>query len=145
MTPLLPTLLEAIPDAMVVVDEQGRIVQANAQAHQLFDYDDGAMIGMLVEDLVPDAQRRNHQAHRSAYMRNPRVRPMGKAAQTLTGRRREGTEFPVEIALSPLPVDSGICFLASIRDVSESQRARQALLRARYDAVTAQIGQLALE
>lgn len=137
--------LDAAPDAMVVVDADGLIRMANAQAHRLFDYPDDALLGLGIEALIPENARRAHEAHRARYMASPRVRPMGGAGQALTGRRRDGTEFPVEIALSPLDIERTPRFLASIRDISDTQRARQALVRAHYDAVVARIGQLALE
>lgn len=138
-------LFDSVPDAMIVVDERGCIVLANSQAHRLFDYSDGDLPGQQIEALMPPNARQIHEQHRARYMRNPRVRPMGGTGQALTGRRRSGEEFPVEIALSPIDTGEGPHFLASIRDISESQRAKQALVRARYDAVVAQIGQLALE
>ncbi len=142
-TPVLP-IFEAIPDALVIVDRAGKIVMANGNAHVLFGYAPGELAGRAVDDLVPTDARARHGAHRASYMASPRVRPMGMANMTLSGQRRDGRQFPVEIALSPVETPQGLFYLASVRDVSETQRVRQALARARYDAVVARIGQLAL-
>jgi PAS domain S-box-containing protein len=136
-------LFDTAPDAMIVVDRSGRIVRANAQAECLFGYDAKQLLGVAIEALMPERARRAHESHRAGYAANPRVRPMG-TGQELTGQKRDGQQFPVEIALSPIETADGKLFVASVRDVSETQRARQALVRARYDACVAQIGQLAL-
>jgi len=138
-------LFEAVPDALLLVDGDGRIVQANAQAERLFGYAPGALLRMDVETLIPAAARERHRRYRESYMARPHVRPMGVSGQSLIGLRPDGTQFPVEIALSPIGGAHGLRYLASVRDISETQRARQALVRARYDALAARIGQLALE
>ncbi|UXI66464.1 PAS domain S-box protein [Tahibacter amnicola] len=147
-TPTRPALFEALfetaPDAMIVVDRNGRIVLANPQAERLFGYAPGELDAQPIEILLPESARQAHRGHRERYASSPRVRPMG-AGQELIGLRRDGSQFPTEIALSPLLVDGESLFAASVRDVSETQRARQALIRAGYDACVAQIGQLALE
>lgn len=142
---MFTTLFDNVPDAMIVVDGDGRIMLANPQAYRLFGYDGESLVGLGIEALMPDGVRRAHREHRIRYMENPRVRPMGGTGQVLTGQRRDGEQFPIEIALSPIDTEQGMRYLASIRDISESQRAKQALVRARYDAIVAQIGQLALE
>ncbi len=142
---LFAGLFDAVPDALVVVDGQGRIVMANRQAEELFNYSHGGLAGVEIEALVPEEARKRHRAHRNGYMSRARIRPMGAAGMALVGLRRDGTEFPAEIALSPLQSSEGARFLASIRDISETQRARQELTRAGYDALVARIGQLALE
>ena len=141
---IFPQLFESVPDALVVVGADGRIVMANRHAARLFGYDDGGLVGRPIEDLVPEHVRERHRGYRDGYMRQPRVRPMGAGGMTLVGRRRDGQEFPVEIALSPLETDEGVRFLASVRDVSETLRARQQLARARYDALVGRIGELAI-
>ncbi|QDH69033.1 PAS domain S-box protein [Marilutibacter alkalisoli] len=141
---MFPQLFEMVPDALVVVDQDGRILLANRQAERLFGYPSGGLTGLPVETLMPEASRQRHRSHRNAYMQAPRMRPMGGSGMTLTGQRRSGEPFPVEIALSPLESDEGLRYLASVRDISETQRARQALVRARYDALVARIGQQAL-
>ena len=138
-------LFDMVPDALVVVDEGGRIVQANRQAETLFGYPAHGLDGLSVEQLMPESARARHRTHRTEYMGSPRIRPMGGGGMALIGQRRDGAQFPVEIALSPLRTGEGPRYLASIRDISETQRARQALVRARYDALVARIGQQALE
>lgn len=145
MARVFPQLFESVPDALVVVDETGRIALANQQAERLFGYPAGALSGLAIEQLIPEDARARHRSHRSRYMQSPRIRPMGGAGMALVGQRRDGAQFPVEIALSPLRLDEGTHYLASIRDISETQRARQALVRARYDALVARIGQEAVE
>src|SRR4249919_2636865 len=139
-------LFETLPDALILVDAQGRIVRANARAEALFGFPPGTLAGQAIEHLIPESVRASHREHREAYARAPRMRPMGTGGMTLVGQRSNGDVFPVEIALSPLADDAGeVRFLASIRDISETLRARQALVRARYDALIAQLGQEALE
>jgi PAS domain S-box-containing protein len=141
---MLEQLFQLVPDALVLVDSEGRIVEANAQADTMFGYPRGGLIGLAVEQLLPESVRGRHGQHRDSYMRNPRVRPMGASGQALIGQRRDGNAFPVEIALSPFRSERGMQYLASIRDISETQRAQQALVRARYDRIVADIGQRAL-
>lgn len=138
-------LFEAVPDALLLVDGSGRITRVNSHAERLFGYPPGSLAGIQVEALIPEAVRGRHRHHRAAYMASPRVRPMGDTDQALVGQRLDGHQFPVEIALSPIIGGDGPRYLASIRDVSESQRARQAQVRAGYDVLVARIGQLALE
>lgn len=141
---MLTGLFDTVPDALVVVDGWGVIARANRQATRLFGYEQGGLDGLPIETLIPAEARARHVRHRDDYMQAPRVRPMGSGAMNLVGLRRDGTEFPVEIALSPLESAAGPMFLASVRDISETLRARQALARSRHDALSAQIGQQAL-
>jgi len=138
---LFRTLFETAPDAMIVVDPAGDIVLANPQADRLFGYPRGELVGQRVEQLLPQGIRAAHVAHRARYMGQPRVRPMG-AGYELTGVRRDGTPFPVEIALSPVAPD---LYAASVRDISESQRARRQLQHAQRDSDLAELGKLVLE
>ena len=110
--------LEAVPDAMVCVDGDGRIVLVNAQTERLFGYARDELAGQPVEMLVPDGVRGVHPGHRAAYVADPRPRPMG-AGMELAGRRRDGTTFPAEISLSAIDTDQGILVSAAVRDVTE--------------------------
>jgi PAS domain S-box-containing protein len=130
-------LLEAAPDAMVIVDERGRIDLVNAQAEQLFGYDRAEMVGASIEMLVPERARAAHLGHRHDYLRAAATRPMG-AGLDLYARRRDGTEFPVEISLSPLETERGIVTISAIRDVSGRKRAEakfRALLESAPDGI----------
>ena len=115
-------LFEAAPDAVVVVDGGGEIVLANAHAEELFGYRREELLGQPIELLVPERFRDAHIAQRIAYVKQPRKRPMGHPGLDLRGRRKDGTEFPAEIALGPLPTDRGLLVTAIVRDVSRHRR-----------------------
>jgi PAS domain S-box-containing protein len=110
-------LLEAAPDAMVIVDRDGRMVFANARAETLFGYSQNELLGQAVELLVPARYRSAHESHRHKFSSEKRARAMGEGAE-LFGRRKDGTEFPVEISLSPLRTAEGVLVVSAIRDVS---------------------------
>ena len=120
-------LLDASPDsAIVATDEEGRIVLINAHTERLFGHPRDRLIGQLVEILVPERFRGQHAGHRQGYMTGPRVRRMG-AGLDLFGLRADGTEFPVEISLSPIQTGDGVLVVSDIRDVTEQRKADQKL------------------
>jgi PAS domain S-box-containing protein len=114
-------LLEAAPDAMVIMNKEGRLVLVNTQTEKLFGYTREELLGAAVEMLVPERYRNGHPAHRRGYFHDPKPRPMGKGLD-LAGRRKDGTEFPAEISLSPMETDEGTFATAAIRDVSARRR-----------------------
>jgi PAS domain S-box-containing protein len=119
-------LLESAPDAMVIVDEAGRIQLVNARTEELFGYGRANLLGESVDMLLPDRMRRLHPRHRADYVADPSSRPMG-AGLELFGKRRNGTEFPVDISLSPLRTEEGLLVVAAIRDASERKVAERQL------------------
>ena len=134
---LFRALLEAAPDAMVMVDEAGMIQLVNAEAERLFGYPRTELLGEPIELLVPERVRPSHVGHRTEYVEAARTRPMG-AGVTLYGRRRDGTEFPVEISLSPFTSDDRRLTISAIRDVTDRKRAEEkfrALVESAPDAM----------
>ncbi|MDQ3897503.1 MAG: PAS domain S-box protein [Actinomycetota bacterium] len=122
-------LLESAPDAMVIVGAEGTIVLVNRQTEQMFGYGRDELVGQPVETLVPEQFRPRHASHRSGFAHSPQARPMG-AGLELFGVRRDGTEFPVEISLSPLETDEGLLVSAAVRDITERKRAESIVLSA---------------
>jgi PAS domain S-box-containing protein len=114
-------LLESAPDAMIIVNREGRIDLVNAQAVKLFGYSREEMIGEAVEQLVPERLQAMHAAHRAGYTHAPKPRAMG-IGLALHGRRKDGSEFPVEISLSPIETEQGVLISGAIRDITERQR-----------------------
>ena len=130
-------LLEFAPDAVVGVDEAGLIVLVNRQVERVFGYGREELIGEPVERLVPERFHGVHASHRGRYFADPRTRAMG-ADLALFGVRRDGTEFPAEISLSSIEVDSGALAIAAIRDITDRQSAErrfEQLLEAAPDAI----------
>jgi len=125
---LSPTILEAIPDAVAAVNRAGVILQTNSQIEGLFGYTHDELIGQRIEILVPDRQRAQHDQHREQFHQRPKSRRMGSGLE-LYGRRRDGSEFPVEISLSPIGVGDGAIVLSVIRDTSERKRIEDELRR----------------
>lgn len=128
-------LLESAPDAIVIVDERGLIQIINSEAELMFGYPRAELIGQPVELLVPSRQKEVHMENRARYTAKPKTRPMGVGLD-LSARRKDGTEFPVEISLSPMPTDDGLLITSVIRDVTSRRRLEDAALTAR--AIAAQ-------
>jgi PAS domain S-box-containing protein len=122
-------VLEASPNAVLAIDEQGRIVYVNPQVETTFGYDHGELIGKLVEDLLPGHVGERHVSHRNAFLAHPVARPMGIGLD-LAGRRKDGTEFPVEISLSPVETADGMQAFATIVDIGARKAAESQLLQA---------------
>jgi protein-histidine pros-kinase len=114
-------LLEAAPDAMVIVDQSGRIVLVNAQTEKLFGYTRAELLGQAVELLVPNRYRAAHSGHRAGYSVSPRARSMGSGLE-LFGVKKNGDEFPIEISLSPLETEEGMLVSSAIRDITERRQ-----------------------
>ena len=136
-------IFRAAPDGILVIDAGGKIVGANPQACRLFGYGPETLVGMGVDDLVPERFRTEHAAHRTAYADDPHSRPMGIGLELL-GLHSDGHEIPVEISLSPLPSLQGKRVICTVRDVTEQRRYRE-FGRAALRAAEEERKRLALE
>ncbi|MEX1008589.1 MAG: PAS domain S-box protein [Acidimicrobiia bacterium] len=129
------SLVDAAPDGIVITDRSGRILVVNRQTEALFGYDRSELLGASVDELLPQRFRAIHRAHRTRYRAEPRTRLMG-AGISLLGRRKDGTEFPVEISLSPVTANDQAMVVAAVRDVSERLETEQRLGEAEQELRT---------
>jgi len=130
---LFRTLLETAPDAMIIVDRKGCIVIVNSQAESMFGYLREELFGEPVEILLPASLKKSHVKERAGYSVDPHVRPMGRGME-LKGLRKDGSEFPVEISLSPVSTDSGSFVSSVIRDVTERKDMEREIIAAKSSA-----------
>ena len=121
-TPSLENLLEAMPDALVVVDRAGLIRFVNHQTDLLFGYDRGELVGQPIETLVPESFREVHTAHREGYIAAPETRGLGEDLE-LNGRKRDGTVFPMDISLSHIGAEHDLLVIAAVRDLNHRKKA----------------------
>jgi len=126
-------LIESAPDAMIIADDAGEIAIVNAQAERMFGYDRAELIGNKIEMLLPDRIRESHIGHRHQYASKPSLRPMGTGLD-LVGQRKDGSEFPVEISLSPVSSPKASFVSSVIRDVTRRKRMEQEIIEARQAA-----------
>ena len=123
-------LLESAPDAMIIIDEHGKIALVNGQAEAMFGYRRDELLDQPIEILLPERLHKIHVAFRSNYVTAPRLRPMG-AGRDLLARRKDGSEFPVEISLSPVRSTAGHFVSSVIRDVTARKRMDDDIIAAR--------------
>ncbi|MGI9244587.1 MAG: PAS domain S-box protein, partial [Verrucomicrobiales bacterium] len=122
----LTDLLESAPDAMMIADSEGKICRLNSQMMTIFGYPREELIGMSIEKLIPERFRAGHGAHMDGYFKNPTARQMG-AARELSGLRKDGSEFPIEIGLSPFHEPEGVMVVSAIRDITKRRESEDEL------------------
>ncbi len=133
-------LVDAAPDGLIVCDQHGTVLLANAETCRMFGYAREELVGQKVDLLVPSGVRPRHHQHIAGFVATPRLRPMGSGLE-LHGRRKDGTEFPVEISLSPVSTEDGLMITAGIRDITQrralesDKRRATAYLTSAVDAV----------
>ncbi len=126
---MVPALLESASQAIIAVDAAGRIVLANARTQEIFGYSREELLGGSIEMLLPESSRHRHVQERADYIANPRVRPMGIGME-LAGRRKNGSEFPVEVSLSYIRTPDGVFAIAFVTDISQRKNLEEQLLHA---------------
>ena len=139
----LPTLIEALPDGLLVVTADGNISLINAQTQTMFGYHSTELIGQPVERLIPEHFTTQHEAHRLTFLANPCKKPMGTGL-ALYGKHKDNHEFPVEISLSPLKTETDFVTLVIIRDISHHKKIEETAINlaqqlkdlAEHDALT---------
>ena len=107
-------IVESVPSGIVMADDEGKIIFVNSHVNRMFGYEEGELIGRSVEDLVPDRYKKGHAALRKSFLSVPETRPMGKG-RDLFAKRKDGSEFPVEIGLNPVKTERGLVVLSTIR------------------------------
>jgi len=144
--PALEAMADAMPDAIIGVTSDGRIAVVNAQAEQLFGYSRSALLGQMIEILVPGDTRLAHPGHRETFFNRPQTRAMG-AGMELAALRSDGVAFPAEISLSALQTNEGTLVCAAVRDVTEQRRAKEEIvqLNQQLQALNADLGRRVVE
>ncbi len=133
-----PRFFELVPDAMVLVDRQGRIALVNSKIESMFGYGSEELVGEPIEKLMPERFRDGHREHRARYSASPHSRPMG-AGLELFGRHRDGREFPIQISLAPVETASGVMVASAIRDISDLKRTQELQSSLEYEKLMSRL------